>query len=202
MAHLADQVVPRLRLPAAWRQPRAISPVDAEHHHRLSGERVLAWSELDLSRLGPSPRRCCTSPIRSSWPDSQRLAAETPGGDSPFLRSVVASDRADVLVDVSRLGLLSRGLGWRRLIILQKIAVDVTTTSPVLTYKQRGCLDRAAVRDRMDPARIRKPASPRSASAPRAMERVLCSCRHDLHVRADELHAVHLFPVLNVTHAP
>ena len=49
-----------------------------------------------------------------AWPDSQRLAAETPGGVlvRPF-DPVSASDRVDVLADVPGLGLFPRGVGRR-----------------------------------------------------------------------------------------
>ena len=110
VAHLADNVVPRLRLPAARRQPRDTSPVDSERGTGLSGERVLAWSELDLSRLGPAPRAA----VSGLFSRVARLAApgirDTRGGFDRSLSPIRASDRPDVFVDVRGLGVLPRGV--------------------------------------------------------------------------------------------
>src|SRR5262245_52492550 len=100
MAHLADDVVPRLRLSAAWGQARDLSPVDRERAAGVPRERVLARRELDLSRLGPAPRL----PVFGLFDRVARLAAtcdrDARGRLDRSFGPIVDSNRADVLVDV------------------------------------------------------------------------------------------------------
>jgi alginate O-acetyltransferase complex protein AlgI len=70
------------------------------------------------------------------WPDSQRLATETPGGDSivPSVRSLIQIALTFSLTCVGWVFFRAASIG-DALVILQKIAVDVTTTSPAFMYK-------------------------------------------------------------------
>jgi alginate O-acetyltransferase complex protein AlgI len=70
------------------------------------------------------------------WPDSQRLALETPGGDSvvPSVRSVLQIALTFSLTCAGWVFFRAASIG-DALTILKRIAVDVTTTSPALMYK-------------------------------------------------------------------
>src|SRR5580765_5189270 len=70
------------------------------------------------------------------WPDSQRLATETPGGDStvPSVRSLIQIALTFSLTCTGWVFFRAASIG-DALTILQKIAVDVTTKPPALTYK-------------------------------------------------------------------
>jgi len=70
------------------------------------------------------------------WPDSQRLATETPGGNSivPSIRSLIQIALTFALTCAGWVFFRAPSIG-DALIILKKIAVDVTTTSPALMYK-------------------------------------------------------------------
>src|SRR6185312_2657561 len=56
LAYLALDLVPRLCVYPAWRQPRTRGPMGAECPDRLRPERSLAWRQLDLCRLGRPSR--------------------------------------------------------------------------------------------------------------------------------------------------
>src|SRR5262249_38153420 len=57
LAHLAVELVPRLRLHPARRQPPRADPDDDEPHGRLHPVRPVARGELEFPRLGPVARR-------------------------------------------------------------------------------------------------------------------------------------------------
>jgi alginate O-acetyltransferase complex protein AlgI len=70
------------------------------------------------------------------WPDTQRLAAQTPGGDSvvPSLRSVLQIGLTFSLTCAGWVFFRAASIG-DAVTILKRITIDITTTPPVLMYK-------------------------------------------------------------------
>ena len=201
LAHFPDHLVSPLSV-RSLAEPRRLSALAAERDDRVRRQRFLAWRQLDVRRMGRHPRRALSlygrrGPNRAGWRRKRRAA-------SALMPSVAtaAADVADVRADQHRLGILSAASVTDSLIILKKIAVDVATTGAEPDVQAGGDLDPGAGCGGVGAAPSRQPAARRPVSAAGAMEPVLRVRGGHFPVRADALYAVHLFPVLNVTHAP
>src|SRR5580765_1781683 len=73
----------------------------------------------------------------AAWPESRRMAAETPGGERlmPSVATLLQMSLTFVLTSIAWVFFRAATVG-ESLTILKKIAVDVTTTAPSLMYKQ------------------------------------------------------------------
>ena len=134
LAHLALDLVPRLRLHPARRQSRRAPALVRQPAHHLPRERPLARRELDLRRLG------CACMARTS---SSSLATRTDSGAGPrvarpraIIRRLLAAwqTSVDLRARHGRVGVLPRDVARRRV-----VRADASRRRPRRTARRRRC---------------------------------------------------------------
>lgn len=106
MAHLAVDLVPRLSLRPARRQPHEHAALGPQHARRLRGERPLARCQLDLPGLGAAARDGSRrrGPARATRPCRNRDG----GGPARVAPRTCPRDHLHAGGSAGRMGLLSR----------------------------------------------------------------------------------------------
>ena len=152
LAHVAVDVVPRLPLHPARRQPRqSTARTLRESRHRLFPVRPVARRELELRDLGPVPRASSSSSNVSSW--ARRRSAPRPQAraDPARVRAADGDGRLGVLPGrhaPARGGLLE-GNGW----LGRGRAVSARARGGIST-RRRCWRSSSGWRDRRRPSRV------------------------------------------------
>ena len=110
MAHFVDDVVQGLCVYSLGWQPSIEGEGGKEHFHHLSCERILAWRQLDVHRMGSVP--CHSFPALDIDGQEPEIHEPSGRGKNPADIEGVGTDVADVLLGGDRVDYLQGGEHW------------------------------------------------------------------------------------------